>query len=411
MASEKVHHSVVLKRLKARYPSAVPSWRFRAEGRGSLAICGMIQVWLAKQEVSSVMTDGLFHLVGGRLVAMRVAAYDAEDVLQGLIEEYPDLLAGGQMSPSDPRRWRLVRREQGVPDSEASTGRWSVDHLFVDQDAVPTLVEVKRSTDTRIRREVVGQMLDYAANGVRYWPAAGLQSAFEATQSAAGVDPAQTLVALTGEATEDLEGFFARVETNLRAGRLRLVFVADLIPDELLRIVEFLNEQMSQAEVFAVEVKQYRAEGHDDLVIVPRLLGRTGAAAAKSAGGPRQTREEVVAAATEDTRALARAVTSFARDVGLITEASRTALLVKTPARETVATIYFLYDSLDVPIQPLRDRGWHAAADRALNVLNAATAKRLSKKAPSVPAVDALAHWADISAVLDEMASLYQSSP
>jgi hypothetical protein len=35
---------------------------------------------------------------------------------------------------------------------------------------VPTLVEVKRSDDTRIRREVVGQMLDYAANGVVYWP-------------------------------------------------------------------------------------------------------------------------------------------------------------------------------------------------------------------------------------------------
>jgi hypothetical protein len=31
----------------------------------------------------------------------------------------------------------------------------------LDQDAVPTLVEVKRSSDTRIRREVMGQMSDY----------------------------------------------------------------------------------------------------------------------------------------------------------------------------------------------------------------------------------------------------------
>src|SRR5262249_3604083 len=31
---------------------------------------------------------------------------------------------------------------------------WSVDHLFLDQDAVRTLVEVKRGSDTRIRREV-----------------------------------------------------------------------------------------------------------------------------------------------------------------------------------------------------------------------------------------------------------------
>ena len=29
---------------------------------------------------------------------------------------------------------------------------------------IPTLVEVKRGTETRNRREVVGQILDYAAN-------------------------------------------------------------------------------------------------------------------------------------------------------------------------------------------------------------------------------------------------------
>jgi hypothetical protein len=31
-------------------------------------------------------------------------------------------------------------------------------------------VEVKCSIDTRIRPEVVGQMLDYVANPVVYWP-------------------------------------------------------------------------------------------------------------------------------------------------------------------------------------------------------------------------------------------------
>ena len=69
----------------------------------------------------------------------------------------------------DPRRWLLVRREMGVPDEELGSDRWSLDHLFLDQDAMPTLVEVKRSSDTRIRREVVGKMLDYAANAVAHW--------------------------------------------------------------------------------------------------------------------------------------------------------------------------------------------------------------------------------------------------
>ncbi len=54
-----------------------------------------------------------------------------------------------------------------------------MDHLFVDQAGVPTIVEVKRSSDARIRREVVGQMLDYAANAVVYWNLDHLRAMFE----------------------------------------------------------------------------------------------------------------------------------------------------------------------------------------------------------------------------------------
>ena len=87
------------------------------------------------------------------------------------------------MDPHEPRRWLLVSQEHGVPDRGGATGdRWSLDHLFVDQDAVPTLVEVKRSTDSRIRREVVRQMMDYAANGVLYWPLDRLREKSSRTQ-------------------------------------------------------------------------------------------------------------------------------------------------------------------------------------------------------------------------------------
>ena len=39
------------------------------------------------------------------------------------------------------------------------------------------LVECKRASDTRTRREVVAQMLDYAANGTQYWPIDRLRQA------------------------------------------------------------------------------------------------------------------------------------------------------------------------------------------------------------------------------------------
>src|SRR5207248_11699537 len=106
---------------------------------------------------------------GGDVVEMTEQPYDTEAVLQELLASYPNLLAGDQMDEAAPRRWLLVSREMGVPAKEEGGDRWSLDHLFLDQDAIPTLIEVKRSSDTRIRREVVGQMLEYAANAVVYW--------------------------------------------------------------------------------------------------------------------------------------------------------------------------------------------------------------------------------------------------
>lgn len=372
----------------------------------------MIRVLANEREAYSEMSDGLFHLVGKRLVAMRVAPYDAEDVLQELIEQYPDLLAGAQMSPGDPRRWLLIKREQSVPDSEASTGRWSVDHLFVDQDAVPTLVEVKRSTDTRIRREVVGQMLDYAANGVRYWPAAGLQAAFEATQTAAGSNSAEAIAELRDDATLSVEDFFAQVETNLRAGRLRLVFVADVIPDELLRIVEFLNGQMSQTEVYAVAVKQYRADDDDDLIIAPRLLGRTAIVSAKSGRGALgRTREEALVSSTAETRRLLELVTEFAQQQRLDLRETPVGLVLVYPDHKWLATVYLdPYNYLEVYIQELRNHGWNGDADSSIAALQRITTKRLPPKHPAVPAADVVAHWEAVKAVLVGMADLYRTS-
>ena len=93
---------------------------------------------------------------------MAETAFAAEVDLQELLAQYPGLLPGDQIDPESPRRWLLVAREVSVPDDTGS--RWALDHLFLDRDGVPTLVEVKRGGDSRIRREVVGQLLDYAAH-------------------------------------------------------------------------------------------------------------------------------------------------------------------------------------------------------------------------------------------------------
>jgi len=219
---------------------------------------------------------------------MNEEGYLTEDVLQTLLAKYPNLLAGDQMNNEAPRRWLLVSREASLPSEEGGAGRWAVDHLFLDQDAIPTLVEVKRSTDTRIRREVVGQMLDYAANAVVYWPAEKIRAQFEANYQVQGLEPEQVITDFLDPETNP-EDFWQRMKTNLQAGNIRLVFVADKIPSELQRIVEFLNGQMDPAEVLALEVKQYMGQGLKTLV--PKIIGRTAAAQEKKSSGSREARQ------------------------------------------------------------------------------------------------------------------------
>ena len=223
----------------------------------------------------------------GRLEPLEEKPFSTEDELQALIAEHPELLDGEQIRPGDPRRWILISREKGIAETSDAAARWAIDHLIIDQDAVPTLTEVKRGSNPEIRRTIVGQMLEYAAHAAQTWTADELRRTFEKSTNERGLDPSHelaTLLQADGEA--DADRFWRDVSTNLAARRLRLLFVADDIPDPLERVVEFLNGQMPGIEVLAVEIKQFR--GKSTQTLVPRVIGRT--AASSELGTARGTR-------------------------------------------------------------------------------------------------------------------------
>jgi len=218
------------------------------------------------------MSGVIFLIQGEKLVEMREEEYDSEDLLQKLLADYPKILAGDQINSENPRKWLLISREMGVRDELDAPDRWSLDHLFIDQEGIPTFVEVKRSTDTRIRREVVAQMLDYAANGIEYWKIPEIKVQFEHRCSDLQQEPAIIMQNALGPEI-DYEKMWDLVKVNLEKGKVRLLFVADEIPKELKRIVEFLNEKMEDVEVLAIEVKQFTGENLKTLV--PRVIGQT----------------------------------------------------------------------------------------------------------------------------------------
>lgn len=299
------------------------------------------------------MTDGCIYVIDpqGGLIRMDQADYYDEKSLQELIANHPHLLAGDQMNEESPRRWVLIGRELGIPVEEEGGNAFSLDHLYLDQDAVPTLVEVKRSSDSRIRREVVGQMLDYAANAAAFWSADELRARFEGLCEQQQVDPEEELSANLGD-DMTYEAYWQRLGTNLAARHMRLLFVADRLPPELRRIIEFLNAAMTQVEVLGLELRQYR---HDTTrALVPRVVGQSSVAARSKGTATKADRSAFLSAwnTIPATRTLYQQLLDYAESEGLVVSWGRRgfSIRVETDSRRVSLAQGFPPDCFGGPI-------------------------------------------------------------
>ena len=219
------------------------------------------------------MVSGKIFLIqeGNELVEMEETKYVSEDILQDLVAKYPNLLVNDDMDINVPRKWLLVQRELFLYcEDEYGLEKFYLDHLFLDQAGIPTIVETKLSSNNELRRQVVAQMLDYASNAQIYLPIEDIKTILTSTYP--NCDQDELIKDILGLEISPDE-YWDLVETNLQKGKIRLVFVADIIPTKLRTIVEFLNVQMDPAEVYAVELKQYVGGGFKTLV--PRLVEKT----------------------------------------------------------------------------------------------------------------------------------------
>ena len=331
------------------------------------------------------MSDLVFARIDDELHPLDETPFAVERDIQRLVGAHPELLAGAQMDPGSPRRFVLVAEEVPVPDEAEGSGRWALDHLFIDQDAIPTLVEVKRAANSQLRREVVGQLLDYAANAVRYWRAEDLSTAFIATH---GDQAHSVLSELAGSEAAD-NAFWHKAMANLAEGRVRLLFLADRIPTELQAIVEFLNERIEPTEVLAVELRQYRTPDGPQ-VLVPRVIGIT--AVAKSAKNVTVPYEDLLAEATPETRDVERSLLDWAKRTGVRTALTATGRKFASPEGVTLFYFFPRWGSIDFPMEPIRDSN-DELADQLHQAMMSVSSKRLTEKNPSLSTKDVAAAW------------------
>lgn len=216
-------------------------------------------------------------------VEMEEKKHARELDFQKLIEEYPDLIPGDQIDSGNPRKWLHVGSEVNFPI--VGSGNIYLDHLFLDQDGIPTLVEIKRSEDDRLKREVTAQIIEYGANLLLSMDVQILKEKVASHEKA-------DITEILGEEDEEDE-FWQKVDKNLKSEHVRLLVVADEIPQRLQNALEFLNRNMESVEILAVEIKQYT----DDKVttLVSRVIGQSIEAQTKkariSSAGPRLNKE------------------------------------------------------------------------------------------------------------------------
>ena len=142
---------------------------------------------------------------------------------------------------------------------EVSTDSGPIDLIGIGSSGSITIMECKLGKNHQIKREVVGQVLDYAASLWETDPLA-LSDAFQARS---GSDPFEAIRRQFGGDAESFDEAACRAEVarRLREGDFRLLVAVDRIDPELRRIIQYVNSRGGSGpglRLVAVEFPRYQ---------------------------------------------------------------------------------------------------------------------------------------------------------
>lgn len=186
----------------------------------------------------------------------------SEDWLQRLLDQAPDLLPLGDVDDRiEPPLVSLGR--------EVQTPAGPIDNLFISRNGYLVVVETKLWRNPEARRQVVAQLIDYAAH-VRKWRYTDLE------RIARGVDPAngKSLWELVEPEDVDQHEWIDRVNENLARGRMCLLVVGDGIRSEVEALAEVVGRHPDfHFRLALVEIRLFRLRG--GYLAVPASIVKT----------------------------------------------------------------------------------------------------------------------------------------
>lgn len=195
-----------------------------------------------------------------------------EGRLQAILAKNPHVLPVEEIEPAL-TPFHFVAREVAAP------GHGSIDLLFVSEAGHLIIVETKLWKNPQSRREVVGQIIDYAA-AVAEWTFGDLDNAVKKAQTADGSPRRDGIISAVRDAIEDFDdaAFVQHVEAGLKRGRFLLLIVGDAIREDAERLTTYLERTPGlHFTLGLVELRLFRmGQGEEwPLLIHPRTVVRT----------------------------------------------------------------------------------------------------------------------------------------
>jgi hypothetical protein len=195
---------------------------------------------------------------------------ERESPLRDLIFDHPEILPLDELDPG-------IGRVIPVATELKLPGAGILDVLLISEHGRLIVVECKLWRNPQARREVVGQVLDYAGELARTGYE-GLQRAISSRLKRPGNLLHQLIADAGGTISES--ALVDRVERDLSTGRFSLLIVGDGITEGAQRIGAFLSRHAGLAfELALVEIAEYRFTDPDSMherrILFPRLLART----------------------------------------------------------------------------------------------------------------------------------------
>jgi len=187
----------------------------------------------------------------------------SEEWLQDLLDRAPQLLP-----------IRDVDERVDVPltslGREVATPAGPIDNLFISRNGYLVVVETKLWRNPEARRQVVAQLIDYAAQ-LRRWRYADIDNVVREGARTRG----RTLwEVVSPEGIEEPE-WVDRVSENLARGRMTLLVVGDGIRSEAEALADLVgNRPDFHFRLALVEMRVFRLASGDQ-VVIPATLART----------------------------------------------------------------------------------------------------------------------------------------